>query len=60
MHLLTPDVLTGALPAHAIAWALPIENSTELSTDSQLFTEIKLSSHSENEKQVNKDGLWTR
>lgn len=55
VQLLSPDVLTGALPAHAIACALPSEPGTELPADTQLYAHRKMSSLTENEEPVWKD-----
>lgn len=52
VQLLSPDVLTGALPAHAIASAVPVEPTTLLEADAQLYTHRKLASRSENEEPV--------
>jgi hypothetical protein len=48
VQLLTPDVLTTALPAHAIASAMPLDDHAVLSRDAQLYTDRKLSQHTEN------------
>lgn len=55
VQLLSPDVLTGALPTHAIACALPAESSAELPADAQLYTHRKMSSVTESEEPAWKD-----
>lgn len=37
VQLLSPEVLTGALPAHAIATAVPVDTNTVLADDAQFF-----------------------
>jgi len=37
VQLLSPDALTGSLPAHAVACATPVEKSTELQEDMQFY-----------------------
>src|SRR5215211_6924150 len=42
VQLLSPDTLTGALPAHGIATALPVEDATELFEDTRFYTHVKM------------------
>jgi hypothetical protein len=55
VQLLSPDVLTGPLPAHAIACAPSIENTTVLEEDAQFYTRIKASTEHENQEPASKD-----
>ncbi|NHE58474.1 type VI secretion system baseplate subunit TssF [Cyclobacterium plantarum] len=53
--LLSPETLTGALPAHAVASAMPLENTAVLDPDMQFYTRIKLGTNSENQEPLGKD-----
>lgn len=55
VHLLSPDALTGALPAHAIACGTPIERTLELKEDDQYYINRKLPGLSENDEPIMKD-----
>lgn len=55
VQLLSPDALTGALPAHAIACATPIEDKLEVKEETQYYTPRKLQGLSENEESLWKD-----
>jgi hypothetical protein len=59
VQLLSPDVLTAALPAHAVACAIPAENSTDLPADSQLYTIPKTSFASDSDASVNKEFFFS-
>jgi hypothetical protein len=59
VQLLSPDVLTGALPAHAIATASPVEGNTELPADAQFYIHHRLSSLNETEEPQWKDLFFT-
>lgn len=55
VSLLSPETLTGALPAHAVASAMPLENAAILDPDMQFYTRIKLGINSENQEPLGKD-----
>ncbi len=55
VQLLSPDALTGAVPAHAIACATPVDKVLELSEKTQFYTTRKTSGSLETEEQVSKD-----
>ena len=55
VQLLSPDALTGALPAHAVVCATPVEDKLEVKEDIQYYTPRKLQGLSENEEPVWKD-----
>jgi hypothetical protein len=55
IQLLSPDTLTGALPAHAVATALSVEDSTEVHEEVQWYTRVKLPATNGNEETVTKD-----
>ncbi|WP_162418455.1 type VI secretion system baseplate subunit TssF [Cyclobacterium roseum] len=55
VSLLSPETLTGALPAHAVANAIPLENIALADPDMQFYTRIKLSSRGENQDSQGKD-----
>jgi hypothetical protein len=59
VQLLSPDVLTGALPAHAIATALPVEKTTVLAADAQFYTHRKPATASDGEEPKWKDFFFT-
>lgn len=47
VQLLSPDAFTGALPAHAVATATPIETKTELAENAQFYITRKVQSASD-------------
>lgn len=55
VQLLSPDVLTGALPAHAVACGIPVENKALLSELDQLYTHRKLAPVADMEEALWKD-----
>ena len=55
VQLLSPDALTGALPAHAVVCATPVEDKLEIKEDIQYYTPRKLQGLSENEESLWKD-----
>lgn len=55
VQLLSPDTLTGALPAHALASALPVETTTELKPDMQFYTRLKQGISNESQEASSKD-----
>jgi hypothetical protein len=59
VQLLSPDALTGALPAHAVACATPVEKRLDLREDLQFYTPRKLTSSSENEEAAWKDVFFS-
>jgi len=57
VQLLSPDAFTGALPAHAIAAATPLERRSELPENTQLYFHPEL--QSENDAAASKDKYFT-
>jgi hypothetical protein len=55
VHLLSPEVLTGALPAHAIASAVSAENNAAIEHGTQLYAKWKIVSAGEEQEAVWKD-----
>jgi hypothetical protein len=55
VHLLSPEVLTGALPAHAVVSAVSAEDNSSLEHGTQLYTKWKIASADENRESVCKD-----
>lgn len=55
VQLLSPDALTGALPAHAVVCATPLENGFELKEEAQYYTPRKLPGLTENDEAQWKD-----
>lgn len=55
VQLLSPDTLTGALPAHAVASALPVETATELKPDTQFYTRLKQGFSNDTQEAYTKD-----
>lgn len=55
VQLLSPEVLTGALPAHAIACATTVENCAVIEENTQFYTKTKLTSANENQEAEWKD-----
>lgn len=55
VQLLSPDVLTGPLPAHAVACGLPVESKAVLSETDQLYIHRKLAAASDTDDSVWKD-----
>ncbi len=55
VQLLSPDALTGALPAHAVVCATPVEDKLEIKEDTQYYTPRKVQGLSENEESQWKD-----
>jgi len=55
VQLLSPDTLTGALPAHAVASALPIDGSIEVKPEMQFYTRLKRGISNEDQEALTKD-----
>ncbi|MBC7903784.1 MAG: type VI secretion system baseplate subunit TssF [Gemmatimonadaceae bacterium] len=55
VQLLSPDVLTGALPAHSVVCTTPVENKLTVKEEDQYYISRKLSLVSDNEEPVWKD-----
>ena len=55
VQLLSPDALTGALPAHAVVCATPVEDKLEIKEETQYYTPRKLQGLAENDESVWKD-----
>ena len=55
VQLLSPDALTGALPAHSVACATPVENKLQLKEDDQYYISRKLPGLSDNDEPIWKD-----
>lgn len=55
VSLLSPEIITGALPAHAVANAVPLENTAVLDPDMQFYTKIKLSNSNKDQEPLTKD-----
>lgn len=55
VSLLSPETLTGALPAHALASAMPLENNAVTEPDMQFYTRLKLGINGENQEPLAKD-----
>ena len=59
VQLLSPDALTGALPAHAISCATPVESKFEVTEETQFYTTRKVKGSGENDEQVSKDVFFS-
>jgi hypothetical protein len=59
VQLLSPDALTGALPAHAVACATPVERMLELKEDDQYYINRKLPGLSDNDEAILKDMFFS-
>jgi hypothetical protein len=55
VQLLSPDALTGVIPAHAVATATPIDNIFELSEQTQFYSTKKKIGNSEMDETVSRD-----
>src|SRR5882757_6378694 len=55
VQLLSPDALTGALPAHAVVCATPVEDKLEIKEEIQYYTPRKVQGLAENDEPVWKD-----
>lgn len=55
VQLLSPDAFTGALPAHAVACATPVEKSLQISEREQYYITRKMQSVSETDAQSTRD-----
>lgn len=55
VQLLSPDTLTGAIPAHAIASASPIEATSEVKPEMQFYTRLKRGISNETQEAITKD-----
>lgn len=53
--LLSPETLTGPLPAHSVANAMPLENNALTEPDMQFYTRLKLGLNNENQEPLAKD-----
>jgi len=59
VQLLSPDALTGALPAHAVACATPIESSFELAEQTQFYSVRKVQGNLETDEAASKDYFFS-
>ncbi len=59
VQLLSPDALTGAIPAHAIACATPVDKVFELAEQTQFYTSRKTTISSDQEETITKDFYFT-
>ena len=59
VQLLSPDTLTGALPAHAVASALPIEATSDLAPDMQFYTRLKQGLINDNQETQTRDVFFS-
>ena len=59
VHLLSPDALTGALPAHAIACATAVESDFEVSEEIQSYITRKVKAGNDSDDQVSKDTFFS-
>jgi hypothetical protein len=59
VQLLSPDALTGALPAHAVACARSIETTLQLPEETQLFTHRRMPVVTDQEEPVWKDVFFS-
>ncbi|MEP7279981.1 MAG: hypothetical protein ABI813_15140 [Bacteroidota bacterium] len=55
VQLLSPDAFTGALPAHAIGCATPLEKVLEIAEDAQYYITRKTPAATDNEEPVSRD-----
>lgn len=55
VQLLSPDAFTGALPAHTIGCATPVEKTLEITEDAQYYITRKIPGPSDHEDPVTKD-----
>lgn len=55
VQLLSPDAFIGALPAHAVACATPVEKSLDIAEDAQYYITRKIPAASDHEDPVTKD-----
>jgi hypothetical protein len=60
VQLLSPDTLTSALPAHAMASALSVESTMEVDADTQFYTPLKQGLTNEPQESVSKDISFLR
>jgi hypothetical protein len=59
VQLLSPDALTGALPAHAVACSTAIESRFEMTEENQFYCTRKFKGNTENEEQISKDVFFS-
>ena len=59
VQLLSPDAFTGALPAHAVATATPIEKKAGLAENTQFYFSRKLQASADNDDPILKDIYFT-
>ncbi|MEO5682174.1 MAG: hypothetical protein ABIQ88_06000 [Chitinophagaceae bacterium] len=59
VQLLSPDAFTGALPAHSVACATPVETTLEIAEDAQYYITRKIPAVSESEDPVSKDVFFS-
>jgi hypothetical protein len=59
VQLLSPDALTGALPAHAVACATAVEPTFEISEEIQFYNTRKSKGTGETEEQVSKEVFFS-
>jgi hypothetical protein len=55
VQLLSPDAFTGALPAHSVACATPVEKTLDITEDAQYYISRKIPAPSDHEDPVTKD-----
>jgi hypothetical protein len=59
VQLLSPDALTGALPAHAIACTTAIESRFEMAEETQFYCTRKFKGNTEADEQISKDVFFS-
>ena len=59
VQLLSPDALTGALPAHAIACTTAIDSRFEMVEETQFYTTRKFKGNTETDEQISKDVFFS-
>jgi hypothetical protein len=59
VQLLSPDAFTGALPAHAVACARPVDAGLDIAGDAQYYTTRKMAASTESEDQLTKDVFFS-
>jgi hypothetical protein len=59
VQLLSPDAFTGALPAHAVACARPVDAALDIAGDAQYYITRKIAAAAESEEPVTKDVFFS-
>jgi hypothetical protein len=59
VQLLSPDALTGALPAHAVACSTAIESRFEMTEENQFYCTRKFKGSAESDEQISKDVFFS-